>query len=166
MDTKIIKGQAWIEGNNLVQEQITFTATGHDSCETVILVENIWDDLTKENHLYKVGKPGYYYWDYKMTDTEDDTIEKDIMFECPKPKFDLFSEPYDPETVNGEYAKYWVQKLKTTQENMDKCSSIQRKEILFAGTSYTDQKGDIITIEDTVENNTDLGDITNLLSLF
>lgn len=166
MDTKIIKGQAWIEGDNLVQEQITFTASGHDSCETVVLVENIWDDLVKENHIYKVGKPGYYYWEYKMTDVEDDTVEKTIMFECPKPKFNLFSEPYNPENVDGEYAKYWVQKLKVTQENMDKCSSIQRKEILFAGTSYTDQEGNIIDVDDIVENNTDLGDITNLLSLF
>ena len=166
METKTIKGQAWIEGDDLVQEQILITSTGRDSYNTVILVKNIWDDLTKENHEYKVGKKGYYYWDYKMTDTEDDTIEKDIQFECPKPKVDLFTEPYNPDNVDGEYAKYWVEKLKITQENADKCSSIQRKEILFAGTSYTDQQGNIVTIEDQVENNSDLGDITNLLSMF
>ena len=90
MDTKTIKGQAWIEGDNLVQEQILITSSGKDSYNLIVLVNNIWDDLTSETHLYKVGKPGYYYWEYQMTDIEDDTIEHTIQFECPRPKVDLF----------------------------------------------------------------------------
>ena len=187
-DTKTIKGQAWISGDSLVQDIITMTANGlsvtsTESTET--LISNIWDDLTDQNpsdqYHYKTNGKGYFYWETMMTSMEDDDIEVKVNIECPKPKPTLFPEPYNPEDYTDEkkYSKYWVTKLKTAQENYENEYAIQRKEVIFNGCSYlkTDQlpegasadnypEGWEIKLPDYTFNNSDLGDITNLLSMF
>lgn len=167
---KIVKGQAWINNDSLVQEQIMIIPGKSAITNVVAIVENIWDDLTSASGLYKCGsKPGYFYWEYEMTDTEDDDVTRTINYECPRPKPGLFSEPYDPESVEGDYAKYWVERLKTAKENYEKEYAIQRKEILLKGTTYLGYMGDDIvptTIDDMVVVNSEFGDITNLLNLF
>ena len=167
-DYKIIKGQAWIVNDSLVQDQIMLIPGKAAISNTVALVDNIWDDLTSASGTYIQGKPGYFYWEYEMTDTEDDEVTRTVHFECPRPKYGLFEEPYDPELVEGDYAKYWVAKMKETAENYEKAYAIQRKEIILKGTEYFDPiTEDIITVDDeVVETNTGFGDITNLLNLF
>jgi hypothetical protein len=40
------------------------------------------------------------------------------------------------------------------------------KEVVFEGTTYQDQEGQDVELPDYTFNNSDIGDITNLLSLF
>ena len=56
MSELIVKGQAWIVDNKLVQDQITFSdsdTTKNGTTETVTLIENIWDDLFSGSGKYK-----------------------------------------------------------------------------------------------------------------
>lgn len=166
MADKIIKGQAWIYENSLVQDQTLITTNG-TSENTVVLIENIWDDLTKASgNQYKTNNKGYFYWEVDMTSMEDDDVEVKVNVECPKPKPGLFQEPYDPDSVDSSYAKYWVGKMKTAQENYDNEYAIQRKEVVFTGSTYLDQTGEAVVLDDYTFINSDLGDISNLLSLF
>lgn len=164
-ESRIVKGQAWIQGDKLVQEQILITPGSVSSTNVVALIENIWEDLIGAG-TYKTNGRGYFYWEYKMTDTEDDNVEMVVKFECPKPKEGLFQEPYDPSKCSGEYSKYWVGRLKTAVDNFELKSTVQRKEVIFPGTTYVDSKGDVVELEDTKFSNNDLGDITNLLNIF
>lgn len=165
--TKVIKCQAWIspEGK-LLQEQILVTSTGSSTSNVVCLIDDIWDDLTKEGTYKYNSKKTYFYWEYDMTDSMDDTATVKVMIECPKPKYGLFTEPYDVSKAKGEYAKYWVGKLKKTQENYERTSTIQPKEIIFPGTEYVDSTGEIKKVEERIVSRDNLGDITNLLSMF
>ena len=164
-ESRIVKGQAWIQGDKLVQEQILITPGSVSSTNVVALIENIWEDLIGTG-TYKTNGRGYFYWEYKMTDTEDDNVEMVVKFECPKPKEGLFQEPYDPSKCSREYSKYWVGRLKTAVDNFELKSTVQRKEVIFPGTTYVDSKGDVVELEDTKFSNNDLGDITNLLNIF
>lgn len=167
MANKIIKGQAWISGDSLVQDQILLTDTGKSSENTVELIANIWDDLTKASgNEYKTNNKGYFFWEVEMTSMEDDDVTVKVNIECPKPKPGLFQEPYDPDSVDSSYAKYWVAKMKTAQENYENEYAIQRKEVVFNGCTYQDQEGRDVELPDYTFNNSDIGDITNLLSLF
>lgn len=166
MNEKIIKGNAWIQGNSLVQEQLIVLPKKDIITNVITLIEDIWADLTTEG-TYKYNKSKrYFYWEYKATSREDDDVEITVNFECPRPKEGLFSEPYDPESVEGEYAKYWVGKLKEAQENFEYKSAIQKKEIVFPGTGFVDQEGNYVKVDEIRVNNDDLGDITNLLGMF
>ena len=166
MDSKIIKGQAWIQGDSLVQEQILIVPNSAATRNVVVLIDNIWEDLTSDEGTYKYNGKNYFYWEYKMTDTEDDDSEITIKFECPRPKSGLFTEPYDPEKVNGKYSKYWVSKLEQATNNFEYKAAIQKKEIVFPGTSYVNQEGELVKVEETRICNNDLGDISNLLGFF
>jgi hypothetical protein len=107
-----------------------------------------------------------FYWEYEMTDTENEDSVIKVKMECPQPKEGLFEEPYDPETVEGDYAKYWVKKLKESTENYEYKAAIQKKEIVFPGTRYVNQEGEVVEVEESRISNNDIGDITNLLGLF
>ena len=143
-NTKIIRGQAWISGDSLVQDIITLTPNGTSATSTEsteILISNIWDDLTDSEQSqtchYKTNGKGYFYWQVKMTSMEDDNIDVDVNIECPKPKQGLFPEPYNPANYgDNTYSKYWVTKLKTAQDNYENEYAIQRKEVIFNGCSY------------------------------
>ena len=41
-ESRIVKGQAWIQGDKLVQEQILITPGSVSSTNVVALIENIW----------------------------------------------------------------------------------------------------------------------------
>ena len=49
MTSKTIKGQAWIMGNKLLQDQTLILSNGETSNNTVALVEDIWKDLTSDS---------------------------------------------------------------------------------------------------------------------
>ena len=164
-NSRILKGQAWIQGDKLVQEQIMLAPGISSSTNVVALIDDIWEDLTTTG-TYKTNGKGYFYWEYKMTDSEDDNVELVVKFECPKPKEGLFQEPYNPENYTGDYSKYWVSRLKTALENYEQKSTVQRKEVIFPGTAYVNRQGEVVELEDTKFTNNDIGDITNLLNMF
>lgn len=161
--SKIIKGQAFIIGDALVQEQILITPGQASSTNVVELIKNIWDDLKTEGTYKSNRKKDYFYWEYEMNDTENEDTVLKIKFECPSPKEGLFKEPYDPETAEGDYAKYWLTKLKESTENYEYKAAIQKKEIVFPGTRYVNQSGEVVEVKESKITNTDIGDITNLL---
>lgn len=164
--SKIVKGQAWIIEDSLVQEQILITPGQVSTTNTVELIKNIWEDLKTEGTYKSNKKKNYFYWEYKMTDTENEDAEITVKYTCPEPKEGLFEEPYNPDEVSGDYAKYWVKRLKESTENYEYKAAIQKKEIVFPGTRYVNQEGEVVEVEGTKISNTDIGDITNLLGLF
>lgn len=168
MTGKIIKGQAMIIGDSLVQNQTLISSSGVSE-NIVPLIKNIWEDLLKADgaHEYKSNlKKTYFYWEYKMTDSEDDTTEITRMIECPRPKEGLFEEPYDPANGKGDYAKVWLTRFKTAADNAKSSYTIQPKEIVFPGTKYINPQGDMVDVEEKRVCNDNLGDITNLLAIF
>jgi hypothetical protein len=174
-ETKIIKCQAWVSGNSLVQDQILITSDGKSSENTVVLIQNIWNDLTTldNSHEYKTNKKGYFYWEVDMTSMEDDDITVKVNIECPKPdvNIDPFRNPepsdqWTPSEISENYAKYWITKLDKIMKDAENEYAIQRKEVVFGGVTYQDQQGNDVVLPDYTFTNSDLGDITNLLSMF
>ena len=92
--SKIIKGQAFIIENALVQEQILLTPGQASTTNIVELIKNIWDDLKTEGTYKSNKKKNYFYWEYEMTDTENEDSVIKVKMECPQPKEGLFEEPY------------------------------------------------------------------------
>lgn len=175
-ETQMIKGQAWIHnevdsnGNlvksSLVQDQIMVVPGVDSFSNTICLIDDIWEDLTSASGQYKTNGKGYFYWEYKQTTVDNPDVEITVNFECPRPKENLFTEPYDPEQVEGDYAKYWVARLKAAQEN-SKNITIQKKEIIFPEAEYLDwETGEFKKTEETIIENNDLGPIDNLLNLY
>lgn len=163
---KLIKGHIWISGDSLLQDQILILPGGKTSTNTVPLIEDIWADLRSSGGTYKTNKKGYFYWECTVTDIENNDIEVTVFVECPRPGEGLFQEPYDPESANGEWEKYWLTKYKTAQDNALEKMTIQKKEIVFPGTEYINQYGELVKVEERRVTNNDLGDISNLLSMF
>ena len=173
--SKIIYGQAYIvkrpENNkgrvlySLVQEQ-TLIAPGQGAANnTVELIGDVVGDLKSEG-TYKYNGKNYFYWEYKMTDSENDDVNTTIKYECPQPSYfgdDFFTEEDTIDTVKGEYSKYWINKINTAKDNFEYKAAIQKKEIVFPGTSYVNQKGELVEVKEIRNANTELGDITNLL---
>lgn len=166
-ETKLIKGQAWISGNSLVQDQIMVVPGVDSFSNTICLIQDIWADLTSSSGQYKTNqKKDYFYWEIKQTTLDNPDVEITVNFECPRPKEGLFEPPYDPDEVQGDYAKYWVNKLKLAEENASK-ATIQKKEIIFPETEYLSfTDGEFKHIEEKEVRNDDLGPIDNLLNLY
>ena len=163
-ESKTIKGQPYILGNILYQEQILVSPGVVSTSQTIALIEDIWTDLIDGPGTFKTNGKGYFYWEVQMTDPENDDAEVTIKFECPKPGPLEFPKLKDSET---EYGIYWADKLKTATENYEYHSTIQKKEIVFPGTQYVDPNtGELVEVAETRIDNTDIGDITNLISLF
>lgn len=178
-NTHTIYGQAWISGNSLVQDIITLTlngtsATSTESTETV--VEDIWEDLTTltDTHEYKTNGKGYFYWEVEMTSLEDDNETVKVNIECPKPNVDInpfwktteIDDSWAAEEIANNYAKYWLVKLDKIMKDAENEYAIQRKEVIFPGSTYLKQDGTSTTVEDYTFRNSDIGDIANLLSMF
>lgn len=163
---KVIKGQAWISGSSLIQEQITIAPGKQPTTETVTLVEDIWKDLTGDGGTYKSNpKKTYFYWEVEQSSLDDGSPVK-TMIECPSPKDGLFVPPFT-QTVTGDWSKYWIGKFKTSYDNFQSRSTIQPKEVVFPGTEYVNPQGDIVKVQERRDScTTDLGDITNLLGMF
>lgn len=166
MESRIIKSTAVIQGDSIVQDQILFISGKEASHNTIVLLENIWTDLTSNSGTFKKGdKPGFFYWEFKETDTSED-IDIEVRLECPRPKDGLFDYPYTQNSSDNEYVKYWKAKFIEGENNYEEAISIQKKEITFPGTKYIDQNGDLVELKETKVDNTDLGDISNLLGMF
>lgn len=163
-DSKTIKGQPYLLGKTLYQEQILLSPGIASTSQTIALINDIWEDLITGPGTFKTNGRGYFYWEVQMTDMENDEAEVTIKFECPRPIPIEYSKLEESDT---EYGKYWAEKLKTAVDNYEYEAAIQQKEIVFPGTQYVDSNtGELINVEETRVANTDVGDITNLLSLF
>ncbi len=169
--TKILYGQAWVNDGSLWQDQIV--VTGLDLInQTIKIIDDIWEDLLSDEGTYKTNGKGYFYWEINMTDVGDDSIINTVFYECPKPDRSKLTDEDDNllelNDVSGDYATYWLQKFITATDNYETSSAIQKKEITFPGTSYiaptSDGGSEVITLAETKIQNTDIGDISNLLS--
>lgn len=166
--SKTVYGQAYIYNDSLIQETITFTEGQSDCINGInVIVENIWTDLMSASGQYRFnGAKNYFFWPYTMTSVEDDDVTVTVNYNCPQPKEGLLTPDMADNSVSGEWAKYWLAKIKEANTNAENALAIQRKEITFPGSSYIGQDGEVTTIDDYVFRNNDLGDITNLLNLF
>lgn len=189
MEGKTIKGQPYILGDSLVQDQTKITSKGKAiDIPAAVIIEDIWENLknntpyTYDNgsKSYKTNsKKDYFYWEVKQTSIESDDIEVTINFECPKPKEglydDLLANDTDPSdnsvTSKGDYTAYWYNKIYTARKNYQNEMTIQKKEVTFEPVTMTDYStenfGEVREVVPgyTIKND-DLGDISNLLSLF
>lgn len=184
MAEKIIKGQPYIQGDSLVQDQTKITSKKAIDIPAAVIIEDIWDNLKNNTGsgptAYKSnGKKDYFYWEVKQTSIESDDIEVTVNFECPKPKEGLYNDllenntdPEDQSVLNmGDYTAYWYKKIYTARKNYEKEMAIQKKEITFEPVTMTDYSKDNFgevgeVVSGYTIKNDDLGDISNLLSLF
>lgn len=186
MVEKIIKGQPYILGDSLVQDLTKITSKGKAiDIPADVIIEDIWENLKNNTGsgptAYKTNPPkkDYFYWEVKQTSIESDDIEVTINFECPKPKEglydDLLANDTDPSdnsvTSKGDYTAYWYNKIYTARKNYQNEMTIQKKEVTFEPVTMTDYStenfGEVREVVPgyTIKND-DLGDISNLLSLF
>jgi hypothetical protein len=169
MADRICYGQAYILGNQLIQDTITFTEDGHAYNGTNIIIEDIWEDLLADSHQYKKSGKKYFYWEYTQTNDEDQDIL--IKYEAPSPKPGLFDpsglEELNPDDYNGEYPKYWIEKINEAKKNYEDKTAIQKKEIVFADNKTVNfDNGAIVNNSKYTVKNNDLGFIENLLAMF
>jgi hypothetical protein len=70
MDSKVIKGQAMIVGDSLVQTQTLILPNGTVAENEVKIIPNIWEDLTSTEGTFKWNaKKTFFYWEYDQTDS-------------------------------------------------------------------------------------------------
>lgn len=190
-DSVTIKGQAWIYDNSQVlQDQTLITANG-TSENTVILVDDIWEDLTTVSGKWKQanGSKGYFYWEYKQTDTASQLAdgsysEVTIKLECPRPKpgfiesffLDENGFPTNPRDwsdddikskLDSDWAIYWANQLRDADYNYNKVGSLQKKEVTFISKETIsfdkDTAGDVITKTTVTEEKPMYGSDDNLI---
>lgn len=161
-NTKIIKGQVWVSGNSLIQDQTLIGPNGATSNNTVALIDNIWEDLLSENGTVQRDK-NFWYWTATQTNLDDEDIE--IRVEAPRPKDGLLDQYNgDPNQAHSDWAKYWINKFNEVAERYQQSYTIQPKEIVFQGTEYIEPgTGNVKKVEEKRVENNNMGDITNLL---
>jgi hypothetical protein len=175
--SNVIKGQAWISDNKLLQDQI-IEINGVLTENTVVLISDIWDNLFNNGdseYVVKSNKKGYFYWEIPVTPIDNDNVgqlNEKMFIECPKPREDQFERLSEVQVDEGEdvsevWAKYWKKRFDTTMENAEKKMTIQRKEVVFGGSNYIDPDGNLKTIDEQhVQVDHELGSIANLLMMF
>lgn len=187
-----MKGQAWIYDNSQVIQDQTLITTNGTSENTVVLVEDIWEDLLSGTGKWKVSDNNkkYFYWEYKQTDTASQLAdgsysEVTIKLECPKPKPGLIEALFidkntgypvspkdwadeDIEKLGSDWAKYWATEIKLADYNYNKVGSLQKKEVSFVTKeriSYDKDTQGVVISETTVTeiNNTEFGNNPNCM---
>lgn len=160
---KDIKGQAWLSGDTLLQTITTFEEDGSVTEHNDVLVEDIWADLLSDSGTYKVNETKrFFYWEYMMTDSENDDLEVKILFSCPTPKPDL-----DLEKGSGEWVEYWKKRIETYKSNFEKRSTIQPQTVDLGSYNYMNPATGQIENRPAESYERDgLSDIQNLLFLF
>lgn len=166
--SKTLYGNVWInEGKSLVQDIIVVLPTGQMLDNTVILVENIWEDLLTDGGKWKTNGKGYFYWIISHTDIGDDNLIHEVCLQCPEPN--LIANPDLRDKIikgNSDWAKYWKERIETVEKNYEHEFAIQRKSITLQGTEWIDQEGNVRKIETETHQLNNFGDIENLLSMF
>ena len=127
-ESNVIKGQAWIKGDKLLQDQIVFL-NNIPTENIVVLISNIWDNLLKGP---KEGEPtaktngkGYFYWELEINSIDNESELVKFLVECPKPREEDFIESSEEASNlatykdSSEWANYWYERYKTAMENAD-----------------------------------------------
>jgi hypothetical protein len=169
--TKSIYGQAYIIGNSLVQDIIFLVTDGKNTSRsenTVIVIEDIWEDLLSVSGQAIEGRPGYWYWEVDMTDIEDPDTTVKMRINCPKPGPEVFNNDFEIEPGDSDWAKYWKGKIQEALDSpFNSKNALTPEEVILPGTKYIDQNGDLVTLEDVKVTREGLSDVQNLMmSLF
>lgn len=169
--TKSIYGQAYIMGESLVQDIIFLVTDGKTTSRsenTVIVIENIWEDLLSNSGQAKEGRPGYWYWEVDMTDIEDPDTTVKMRINCPKPGPEVFNNDFEIKSGDSNWAKYWKGKIQEVLDSpFNSTNAITPEEVILPGTKYINQNGDLVTLEDVKVTRYGLSEVQNLMmSLF
>ncbi len=170
--TRTIYGQAYIVGTALVQDLIflsTLDGKYIDRSEsTVIVINNIWDDLKDKNGTSKMGRPGYWYWEVNMSEIDDPDITIKVKVECPKPGPEIFDNDLEDKSTDSDWTLYWKDKMRKILDSpYNSKNAMSPEEIILPGTKYVDQNGDLVVLDDVKIAKNGLSDAQNLMmSLF
>ena len=169
--TKTIYGQAYIINNSLVQDQILLVTDGKvisRSENTVIIIEDIWEDLKDKNGSARKGRPGYWYWEVDMTDIDDPEVTAKVFIGCPKPGPEVFDNDFTISPDDSEWSSYWKGKMQEVLDSpYNSTNAISPEEVVLPGTKYIDQNGDLVTLDRVKISRNGLSDVPNLMmSLF
>lgn len=161
--TKTIYGQAYINGNSLVQDVVLFV-NNTQSESTVEIIKDIWVDLKSSSGTCKTNGKGYWYWEVEMTDIEDTDRKIKVKIDCPKPDPSIFDYDFEAAPEDSDWTKFWKGKMKEVQDNIyNSTNGLQQKEVTLPGTKYIDQNGEVVELRELKYTRDDLGDIQNLL---
>lgn len=130
MAQKVIKNAPYIDGDKLVQEQIVFIENKkkvEELNETVVLIENIWEDLKSKSGQWKWNKAKYFYWENEATSLEDETIK--VQTEAPQPTREIFDNDLEVLEEDSDWTKYWKTLIDKTEENFEIKSKITEDRI-------------------------------------
>lgn len=172
MAQKIIKNTPYIDGDKLVQEQIVFVEEKkkvNEFNETVVLIENIWDDLKNKSGQWKWNGKKYFYWETEITSLEDETIK--VFIEAPHPSLDIFEEGLEISDSDSDWTKYWKAQIEVAKENYEIKSKITEDRIdaqKSALVDYTPGKDGAmyeINDQDIIPKRDDRDLVTNLQSI-
>lgn len=169
--TKTLYGQAYIMNSSLVQDQIFLVTNGKNvsrSENTVIIIENIWEDLKDKNGSAKKGRPGYWYWEVDMTDIEDPEVTAKVHINCPKPGPEVFDNDFSVSSSDSEWASYWKSKMQEVLDSpYNSINALTPKEVILPGTKYVNQNGELVTLDSIKVTRNGLSEVQNLMmSLF
>ena len=130
MAQKVIKNAPYIDGDKLVQEQIVFIENKkkvEELNETVVLIENIWEDLKSKSGQWKWNKAKYFYWENEVTSLEDETIK--VQTEAPQPTQEVFNNDLEVLEEDSDWTKYWKTLINKTEESFEVNSKITEDRI-------------------------------------
>ncbi len=141
MAEKIIKNMPYLQhdsetGNwKLLQEQVTFVEEKkkvREFEETVVLIENVWEDLKNTNGEWKWNGKKYFYWECDVNSLEDEVVKTQI--EAPAPTKEVFMDEegkLDLEILDGDsdWAKYWKKSISGMLDNSEVMSKISEEKI-------------------------------------
>lgn len=143
IQSRTVKGQPWILGDSLVQDQILLVTTDNrtvrEATGVYTVVQNIWEDLLSTTGTWKKVKKSFF-WEVEVSDTSDDRGTDAIvkqLFECPKPEPELFGYDFEPKSSDSEWTLYWKGKFKTAESSVyNGTNAVYRKEVILPGTKY------------------------------
>lgn len=174
--TKTVLGQAFVNGQRLVQDQIFMIILPggkvNSSMNHVTLIEDIWEDLKgSDKYGVKHGKGDYWYWEIDVTDTETEKVTK-MKVQVPRPGQMVFwneeKKEFDLEESkeDTEWASYWKKRISDYINSPSyKENAISPVEVTFPESKYLDQNGNEIVKKEITFNRDDLGDMDNLLMM-
>ena len=169
-ETRTIYGQAYIVENSLVQDMIFLVLSGKNvsrSENTVIVVEDIWEDLKSKTGTSKRDK-NYWYWEVNMTDIEDPDHTVKVRVGCPKPGPEIFDYNYETSSDDSEWSIYWKGKMTEILDSpYNSKNAMSPEEVVLPGTKYVNQNGELVTLNEVKVSKNGLSDVQNLMiSLF
>lgn len=167
IQSRTVKGQPWISGDSLVQDQILLVTTDGREVRQAeglcVLIENIWDDLTSTTGTWKKKKK-QFFWEVEVSDTAGDSgsdATVKVLVECPKPGPELFKFDFEPAEGDSEWTIAWKEKFKTTEASIyNSKNAVYRKEIILPGTKYI-KFGNVLTSEQDVAVEDENGNFTS-----